>query len=461
MTGASAARVPPVVFVGPSLGRAEARAIAPDAVFLPPARCGDVLSVLRLRPAAIVLIDGFYDTTPAPWHKELLWALELGIPVVGAASMGALRAAELERFGMVGVGQVFASYRDGSRHADADVAVLQLAGSGGDQAVTAALVDIEASVVELVGTGLLSDADGDRVLAAARSMHFSRRTTAGALDAAGLAPAAAQQILTALDQRGGGAVKRSDAEAALRLVVAGVTRPVVAEPVARTVHIVRLAGEAALRPLGRPEVGLPVAEQLLASDETIARAAGVAGGLLRAADGPLVAPHEDAAAGRDALAKAAQIVLDELGDHPAAATSARRLRRLGATPMVRGGGPDVRPILAALAGTSTTPELIEILAGAAARALGVTAAPWRRGVEPSDDGLVVADALLPDSGENGDPLEIAAGTGRRRLAGELLDLIRIGGAATAPLARAVDPFDAPLLDGLALMRAVDAIGPIS
>ncbi|HCU97270.1 MAG TPA: hypothetical protein DHU96_33000, partial [Actinobacteria bacterium] len=93
----------PVVFAGPSLGEAHARAALPGAVILPPARCGDVLSVLRLRPAAIVLIDGLYDTTPAPWHKELLWALEARVPVVGAASMGALRAAELDRFGMIGV----------------------------------------------------------------------------------------------------------------------------------------------------------------------------------------------------------------------------------------------------------------------------------------------------------------------------------------------------------------------
>ena len=58
------------------------------------------------------------------WHKEILWALARGVHVFGAASMGALRAAELHAFGMVGVGRIFAAYRDGELEADDEVAVL-------------------------------------------------------------------------------------------------------------------------------------------------------------------------------------------------------------------------------------------------------------------------------------------------------------------------------------------------
>ena len=50
----------------------------------------------------IILADGLHKSTPAPWHKEILMALEMNIEVYGVASLGALRAAELDVYGMKG-----------------------------------------------------------------------------------------------------------------------------------------------------------------------------------------------------------------------------------------------------------------------------------------------------------------------------------------------------------------------
>ena len=47
----------------------------------------------------------------------------MGIAVFGASSMGALRAAELHEFGMVGVGQIFEMFRDGVLEDDDEVAL--------------------------------------------------------------------------------------------------------------------------------------------------------------------------------------------------------------------------------------------------------------------------------------------------------------------------------------------------
>ena len=110
-----------IIFAGPTIGAAEVRAILPDATVLPPVAQGDLYRACRLRPRAIGIIDGYYETTPSIWHKEVLWALAQGIHVYGAASMGALRAAELAAFGMVGVGKVFESYRDGIIEDDDEV----------------------------------------------------------------------------------------------------------------------------------------------------------------------------------------------------------------------------------------------------------------------------------------------------------------------------------------------------
>ena len=92
-----------IIFLGPSLSFSEARYIFPNALYLPPIKCGDILHVLRLQPNYIVIIDGYFEKTAAVWHKEILYTLSKGIQVIGSSSMGALRAAELTYFGMLGV----------------------------------------------------------------------------------------------------------------------------------------------------------------------------------------------------------------------------------------------------------------------------------------------------------------------------------------------------------------------
>lgn len=69
--------------------------------------------MLRLRPKRICLIDGEFRQALAVQHKEIVFALLQGVLCIGAASMGALRAAELHRYGMIGIGRIFAMYRDG------------------------------------------------------------------------------------------------------------------------------------------------------------------------------------------------------------------------------------------------------------------------------------------------------------------------------------------------------------
>ena len=101
------------VFLGPTLSLEEASSVL-DAVYLPPVSQGDVYRLVSLGgPKAIAIVDGYFNQVPAVWHKEILWAMSEGIPVYGAASMGALRAAELAPFGMRGVGRIFEAYRDG------------------------------------------------------------------------------------------------------------------------------------------------------------------------------------------------------------------------------------------------------------------------------------------------------------------------------------------------------------
>ena len=100
----------PVVFLGPSLPRPEARSIL-AADCRPPAGQGDVFRAALDGPPAIALMDGIFRDAPTVRHREILWALARGIPVFGASSMGALRAAELDRQGMIGTGLIYRWYR--------------------------------------------------------------------------------------------------------------------------------------------------------------------------------------------------------------------------------------------------------------------------------------------------------------------------------------------------------------
>jgi len=127
-----------VAFLGPSLPAREARGFH----LLPPARQGDVWRAIGLRPRAIALIDGVFESQPSVWHQEILDALDAGIPVVGGASMGALRAAELHTLGMAGAGRIFRWYREGTVIDDSEVALLHGGAEHGFRPLTVPQVNV-------------------------------------------------------------------------------------------------------------------------------------------------------------------------------------------------------------------------------------------------------------------------------------------------------------------------------
>lgn len=109
------------IYLGPSLDRAAALSIL-AANYLPPICRGD-LAKLPEETRVVGIIDGEFFQNLAVSPKEVVAALDHGITVFGAASMGALRAAETHRFGTVGVGEVFRMFRDGVLDGDDEVAL--------------------------------------------------------------------------------------------------------------------------------------------------------------------------------------------------------------------------------------------------------------------------------------------------------------------------------------------------
>ena len=163
-----------VLFAGPSIFGIEP-AIVGEVDLEPPAACGDLLRAARNGAEVIGLVDGVFESCPSVWHKEILAILGKGIRVFGAASMGALRAAECAPFGMVGVGSIFADYSAGRRVADADVAVLHAPAELGFRPLTEALVNVEATVGRLICLDRIDLSEKEKLIAAARKLHFKQR----------------------------------------------------------------------------------------------------------------------------------------------------------------------------------------------------------------------------------------------------------------------------------------------
>lgn len=163
-----------VVFVGPSAHG------LPDEHFAglerrPPARRGDLPEAGRAGAKAILLVDGAFGDAPTVSHKEILGLLAQGIRVGGAASLGAIRAAECAPFGMAGVGEIFQDYASGRRTSDADVMLCHAPDELRYAPVSVSLVDLEASLRALPANALTL-AEIATLLARARALHFSMRT---------------------------------------------------------------------------------------------------------------------------------------------------------------------------------------------------------------------------------------------------------------------------------------------
>jgi hypothetical protein len=216
-----------VVFLGPSLARAEAERLL-DVVYRPPAEQGAVYEAATAHaPDAIVLVDGVFGSAPAVRHMEVLFALSRGIRVFGASSLGALRAAELASFGMRGHGLIYRWYRRTPFLDDDEVAVAMAPAALGSVPLSEALVNIRLTLRAAERRGLLDEPARRALELVARATYFAERTYEGLLTAARdmLGPAALARLEEFLraDPVDG---KRADARSLLaRLAAEGLGPP--------------------------------------------------------------------------------------------------------------------------------------------------------------------------------------------------------------------------------------------
>lgn len=216
----------PIVFAGPSL---PSRLVPADIELRPPAICGDLAALLDDPPPVVGLIDGCFESAPTVWHKEIIDLIAHGIPVAGAASLGALRAAELDGFGMIGVGRIYEAYRDGRIERDDAVMLVHAPAELDWRPLTVALVDAEAAL-DAAG---LPEPELRQLQRIVRTTDFRERTWPLCLERyrvrTGLTPTYSPERLAGL-----ATLKLQDSLALVERLLAGFPRPAPVTPSAST-----------------------------------------------------------------------------------------------------------------------------------------------------------------------------------------------------------------------------------
>jgi hypothetical protein len=162
-----------IVFLGPSLDRETAEKTL-SAHYCPPAKRGDLLAAVHDGATIIGLIDGVFHQESAVAHREIIAAVKKGVRVVGASSMGALRAAEMDTLGMVGIGEIYRMYKSGELESDDEVALVFDPSSG--LALSEPLINIRFTLKRAREEGIIDTAAHDALLTSARLVFYPQRT---------------------------------------------------------------------------------------------------------------------------------------------------------------------------------------------------------------------------------------------------------------------------------------------
>jgi hypothetical protein len=177
---------PVIIFLGPSLSHERARRIFAGADYRPPAKKGDLLRLAADPEVRMVgLVDGVFlqDYPPTPIEVYQL-ARKQGVLLAGAASLGALRAVELEKFGMVGIGRVFQLYRSGRINADDEVAVTFAPEEESYGLQSEAMIDIRYNLYLAYKKSIISRQAKVAIARVAKGIYFPHRNYAHIIEEA-------------------------------------------------------------------------------------------------------------------------------------------------------------------------------------------------------------------------------------------------------------------------------------
>jgi hypothetical protein len=169
-------RLKAVIFTGNSISHEDAKKIL-RVNYQPPVRRFQLERFIQKGYKVIGIIDGIFFDRAAVGHREILSALNAGVKVVGGASMGALRASELDTHGMIGVGKIYEWYRDGVIESDDEVAVSTNPDTF--EPISVPLVNIRETLKAALAAGVISEKEHNDLLELAINTYYPDRSYLG------------------------------------------------------------------------------------------------------------------------------------------------------------------------------------------------------------------------------------------------------------------------------------------
>ncbi|MFL5586811.1 MAG: TfuA-like protein [Ktedonobacteraceae bacterium] len=176
----------PIVYLGPSLNYHEAQSALPGSDLRGPIRRGDLYRERLLRRSVFIIIDGVFLQEQAVSPREIIDVIADGALVVGASSMGALRAAECWPVGMRGIGSIYRLFRYDCLKSDDEVAVA-FDPSDSYRPLSVPLINVRYALSRAVRAGWLHRAEAERAARAAEELFYPHRHWRILLERAGLA----------------------------------------------------------------------------------------------------------------------------------------------------------------------------------------------------------------------------------------------------------------------------------
>lgn len=164
------------IYAGISLLSVDVKKILPMAVVAPPCKRGDLLKDLKSGFHIVGIIDGVFFQTESLAPSEVIDAMRSGVKIFGSSSMGALRAAELENYGMIGVGKVYEHIRSNSVFEDDFLG--QVFSPQLPIPSAPSMVEIELSLKELCQKKQISLKQMNLIQTFLSKLHFTERSLA-------------------------------------------------------------------------------------------------------------------------------------------------------------------------------------------------------------------------------------------------------------------------------------------
>ena len=169
------------IFVGPTLVDSKVSLTQlkkKGYIVLPPIKRGDLPSIVTNNSnGRIVIVDGVFQDFPSVGHKEILYALQNDWDVWGLASMGAIRAAEMDTLGMKGFGEVYKLFKE-KKLDDDEVALLFAPEELNYKPMTEPLIHFRIAIENFIQQRIISDENGKELVKTLKEMWFGYRTKA-------------------------------------------------------------------------------------------------------------------------------------------------------------------------------------------------------------------------------------------------------------------------------------------